>query len=320
MLRRHRRSGPARSPEVRQAVLDQYRAVQQPDSPEIRAESAAGRLLRGGEPRGREWRAPAAPRRRGGRAPVRALRSDVLRPLLRAAGDEQDAGRRPRHARGERKQPLRRRTHVRSGRVRRALSAQLEARENRPGPRRGGVSRRRQVRRAHRAHRAASRGRRALRAAGNGRCAAGIDPLLSDRRRGRPRAVRHRVGARPGLFRRYDQRVRRGLHGRPGNEGRVGGAGLLRQCGKDAEDPDAGRARPVVRGPYALGATLSQAERARRHRKGDRGGDRDGRFGPDHAGGHQPAERSVHPRVGTAASRCPCRTSTRRTTRQRPKT
>ena len=64
------------------------------------------------------------------------------------------------------------------------------------------------------------------------------------------------------VARRHHQRLHRGLHGRAGRQGRLGGAGLLRQPREDRDHSDPGRARPVVRGPHALGSALSQGRRA----------------------------------------------------------
>jgi dipeptidyl-peptidase-3 len=80
-----------------------------------------------------------------------------------------------------------------------------------------------------------------------------LRPLLSHRRRRRSRRLRHRVGEGPGFAGRHDQRVRRGVHGPARPQGRVGGARLLRQSGKNGGHPPPRRRRAVVRGPHALG-------------------------------------------------------------------
>ena len=49
----------------------------------------------------------------------------------------------------------------------------------------------------------------------------------------------------------HDERLHRGLHGRPRHQGRVGGPGLLHQRREDLAHPAAGRARAVVRRPDA---------------------------------------------------------------------
>ena len=91
---------------------------------------------------------PARVRRRGARAAATAARVPAApgerstqlldaaarrcsSTRLRADGDEQDAGRRPRHPRGERQQPLRRRLDDGPRRLRRALRAQLAPGERR---------------------------------------------------------------------------------------------------------------------------------------------------------------------------------------------
>ena len=68
-----------------------------------------------------------------------------------------------------------------------------------------------------------------------------------------------------------------------------------------------------------MGPEVPEAGRPRHHRQRHRRGRRDRRLGADHAGRHQPAERSGRSASSTAASRCRCRTSTRPTTsRPRP--
>ena len=67
-----------------------------------------------------------------------------------------------------------------------------------------------------------------------------------------------------------------------------------------------------------MGREVPQAERQGHRRQRHRRRRRDGRFRPGHAGRHQPAERSDGSAKSTAASRCRCRTSARRTTTRRP--
>ncbi len=93
-----------------------------------------------------------------------------------------------------------------------------------------------------------------------------------------------------------------------GMKGSWESARLLRQPGKDGGHPQAGRRRAVVRGSHAVGAAVPQAGRPRHHRQRHRRRRRVRRLGADHAGRHQPAERSGHPRevrqqVGVAVER-----------------
>ena len=75
-------------------------------------------------------------------------------------------------------------------------------------------------------------------------------------------------------------------------EGLVGGPRLLREPPEDRGHREAGDERAVVRGPHAVGAGIPQGGREGHHRHGHRRGDRDRRLRPDHAGRHQPAQRS----------------------------
>ncbi len=95
--------------------------------------------------------------------------------------------------------------------------------------RRRGLSRRRQVRRADPRDRRASRSRDPICDRADGEGAAGAREVLPDRRDRRSRGLRHRMGPGQGLARRYDERVHRGLHGCPRDEGLVGVARLLRE-------------------------------------------------------------------------------------------
>ena len=98
---------------------------------------------------------------------------------------------------------------------------------------------------------------------------------------------------RQGVAGRHDQRVRRGLSRRPRHQGRVGSARLLRERREDLGDPRRSRQHaqwfedrmpwdPKCRKPGVRGVTANAID----------GRHRDRRLGPDHAGRHQPAERS----------------------------
>ena len=188
-------------------------------------------------------------------------------------------------------------------------SAELAPRQARRPAGRRGLPRRRPLRRADRRDRAAT-SRRRFRSRPS-RWPNALRALIAFYRTGddaRPRGVRHRVGAGQGVAGRHDQRLRRGLPGRAQHQGRVGGARLLRQPREDVADPDDRRARAVVRGSHAVGSEIPQGRRPRRHRQRHRRRHRNRRVGADHAGRHQPAERSGGSASATAASRCRCRT------------
>ena len=80
--------------------------------------------------------------------------------------------------------------------------------------RRGGLPRRRQVRRADPRDRRAPRGGDSVRHRADGEGARGAREVLPDRRDGGSRGLRHRLGRGQGVAGRHDQRVHRGLHGR----------------------------------------------------------------------------------------------------------
>ncbi len=135
-----------------------------------------------------------------------------------------------------------------------------------------------------------------------------LDHVLPHRRRSRSRGVRHRLGAGQGVAGRHHQRLRRGLPRRAQHQGRVGSDRLLRQPREDVADSDDRGAGAVVRRPHAVGPEVPQGRRPRRHRQRHRHRDRDGGVGADHAGRHQPAQRSGDPRavrqqVGVAVER-----------------
>ena len=91
-----------------------------------------------------------------------------------------------------------------------------------------------------------------------------LDQVLSHRRGSRSQGLRHRVGAGQGFAGRHHQRLHRGLPRSARREGRVGGAGVLRQPGEDAAHQDHRHQRAVVRGPHAVGrrSTASRTSRA----------------------------------------------------------
>ena len=110
------------------------------------------------------------PNAHGARFPLRAgetldallarLRPMFFDPDVRSDGHEQDAARRPGHPHRQRQQPLRRRDDEGPRGVRRAVSAELAAREARRPAGRRGLPRRRPLRRADRRDRRAPRGGR----------------------------------------------------------------------------------------------------------------------------------------------------------------
>ena len=112
-----------------------------------------------------------------------------------------------------------------------------------------------------------------------------------------------------GVAGRHDQRLHRGLPRPARHQGRVGSAGLLRQPGEDRADPEARRptrsgSRTACRGTPKYRKPGVQRHHRQRHRRRHR----DRRLGSDHAGRHQPAERSDDPRavrqqVGVAVER-----------------
>ena len=249
---------------LHEALLDQQRAVQQPDRPQVRPRGRAGGVPRGGPRRGR---------RRGAEFPARAgetldamldpPRAGLLRPGRRPDPDQQVARPRPGPAARERQQPLRRGLDGRPRGLRRGVRTELAARQARRRPPRGGLPhrRRRPLRRRSPRGRPAPGSGHPVRHGADGGGAPGADHLVPHRTPAGPARLRHRLGGRPGLARRHHQRVHRGLHGRARRQGRLGSAGLLRQPGEDRGDPDAGGARAVVRGPHALGPALSQGRR-----------------------------------------------------------
>ena len=293
---------------LHQAVLDQHRPVQQPHVAQVRARVRARRVRRRGA------------RRRTRRRALSAAAGETLDALLARLQpmffdldvDPTVTSKTPRarqgHRHRQRQQPLRRRDDGGSRGVRGEAPAELAAGEARRPARRGGLPRRRPLRRADRRDRAAPRSGDSVRDRADGEGAARADHVLPHRRRGRPRGVRHRVGAGQGVARRHDQRLRRGLPRRAQHQGRVGSARVLRQPREDVADPDDRGAGAVVRRPHAVGSEVPQGRRPRRHRQRHRHRHRNGGVGADHAGRHQPAQRSGDPRavrqqVGVAVER-----------------
>ena len=121
-------------------------------------------------------------------------------------------------------------------------------------------------------------------------------PVVSHRRGRRPHGLRRGLGAGHRLAGRHDERLHRGLHGRPRHQGRVGRHRLLHQPREDGAHPRAGRERPVVRGPHADRPGLPQAGRAGRDGHGHRGGGGGGRCRSDHADRREPAQRPARAR------------------------
>ena len=296
---------------LHQAVLDQQRRLQQPHRAQVRAAPE----------RRRRWSRPPTPRR--GPAPASALPGRVGGGAGPAPGADASStptidpmvtcktpGGRRRHPARQRQQPLRRRD---DGRPRRAS--------------RSGI---RSTRAWSSGTASWSKRSTASAAATTTSCRASSrhlrsgDPDAPRRRSPRPcaaliqwyrtgedarsRGLRHRLGAGHRHAGGHDERLHRGLHGRPRHQGRVGRPGLLRQRREDREDPAAGRERAVVRGPPADRAALPQADGAGRHRHGHRRRRRSRRLRSDHADRRQPPQRPADPRgarqqVGDAVER-----------------
>ena len=90
-----------RDPPLHEALLDQLRSAQQPDGAQVRAEVLAATAFRDAARTRRERAGATFPRATGrvARRPARSARRPVLRSGGRRVGDEQDAGRGPRHPR-----------------------------------------------------------------------------------------------------------------------------------------------------------------------------------------------------------------------------
>ena len=198
----------------------------------------------------------------------------VLRSRLRADGDQQDARRGPGHPGVERQQPVRRRHDGRPRGLQGAAPAQLAARQARRPAGGRGLPGGRPLRPPPAPHLWSPARRHPLCVRRTGAGAERAGAFLRDRRRRRSRGLRHRLGAESRFLGRHDERLHRGLHGRPRHQGRVGKRRLLRQPREDRQDSRPGHARPMVRGSPADRSAIPQAHRDRRLRDGDRGRDR----------------------------------------------
>ena len=234
--------------------------VQQPHRAQVRARRARPR-------RSRRPRTPPnapAPRFRCGTARrstrmLRAAGADVLRPPASSRSSRTRRRRRQRHPRRQRQQSVRRRRDDGSRRIRRAASAQLAA-----GQARRHDSSKRSIASAGATARQIAAIVSHLEAAmpyATAPMAEALGALIrfyETGEDGRPRGVRHRVGAGQGIAGRHDQRLHRGLSRCARHQGRVGSARLLRQPREDARDPEDRRARAVVRRPHAVGSEVPQ--------------------------------------------------------------
>ena len=145
-----RRPGDARRDRaLHQAVLDQHRPAQQPDGAQVRAEVHAGgappRRARG---RARGRRFPLDERRNRSTAARRGCEPLFFDPAVDPMVTSKTPGAGKDILDGQREQPLRRRDDGGPRGIRGAVSAQLAAREAGRHARRGGLPRRRPVRRA----------------------------------------------------------------------------------------------------------------------------------------------------------------------------
>ena len=228
---------------LHEAVLDQHRAVQQPDRAKVRAGLHAGGVC-GRRARGRSHgREPAARGRRIRRRPAGAAAPAVLRSRVRVGRHEQDAGRRA--ATSSRRAPT---TSTSASRwptwkgstERYPLNSRLVKTDD------GLVEEVYRVGGRYcdrdRANRGAPRGGDPVRDRANGARARRARAVLSHRR---DRAIGARTTSRgwPTPTSHVDtiNELHRGLHGRPRREGRVGIACLLR--------PSRRRPRPSRRSP-----------------------------------------------------------------------
>ena len=319
-----RRSGDARrDPALHEAVLDQHRARTTTSRRASSCSSARPRRF--------------APRPRGGRAnggatfPLAAGRdrsttcSTRLQPLffdpdVDPMVTQQDARRRARTSCTASANNLYvgvTMEDLEGFEERYALNSRLVKQRRQAGRR--GLPGRRPLRRADRGDRPASRGRDPVRHRRRWREALRrADHVLPDRRDARPRGLRHRVGRRT--------RTRRSTRSTGSSRSTWTRAASRARGRRSSSTSTARRPRRSRRSRadaqwfedrMPWDPTVPQAGRARRHRARHRRRRRDRRLGADHADRHQPAERPGDPRDATAASRCRCRTSTRRTTSRR---
>ena len=252
---RRRSPDAGRDSALHEALLAEHGAVQQPDGAEVRPEVHAGGVRGRGEGRC------------AGRREVSIART--ARPSTRCSPGCSRSSSTPRSTCSS---PTRRRAgndiltasannlyvgvsmkDLEGFQERYPLNSRLVKDEARRDAGRRGVPRRGPLRQGDQSDRRPPRGGDPVRDADDGHRAAGAHQVLHDRRDGRPRGVRHRLGPGQDLAGRHDQRLRGGLHGPSRHEGIVGVARLLREPGEDGGHPQAGRRRAVVRGPHALG-------------------------------------------------------------------
>ena len=223
--------------------------------PDVHARGVCRRRAR----RRKSRRAVSAEERRDARSAADAPPADVLRSVRRSHGDRQDAAARQGHPGVEREQPLRRRDDEGSRGVSRSAPAQLAPREAERQDRRRGVSRRRTIRRA-RSRAIVQHLEAAIPFATEpmAKALARAHQVLSDRGPGRPRGVRHRLGAGQGVAGRHHQRFHRGVSRRARDQRRMGRPRLLRESREDLRDPEDCPERAVVRRPHAVGPEVPQ--------------------------------------------------------------
>ena len=283
---------------LHQAVLDQQRAVQQPDRPQVRpadctpealrrrghaAESAGATFpLRNGETLDRTLaRLKPAFFDPDVDPTVTAKTPPPGKDLLTASANNLYVGLTMKDLEGYQEQhPLNSRLVKKDGKIVEEVY------------RVGGL-----LRQAARGHRPAPGSGDSVCNRADGEGAEGVDHVLPDRRDEGPRSVRHRLGAGQGVAGRHDQRVRRGLPRCAWDQGRVRKPGLLRQPREDLGHSQARGERAVVRGSDALGGQVPETGRPGNHRQRHRRRHRNRRFGAGDAGGDQPAERSGDPRA-----------------------
>ena len=247
--------------------------------------------------------------RRDARRAARAPAADVLRSRRRSDRHQQDAARRQGHPHRQREQPLRRRDDGGSRGVRGEAPAELAAREARRPAGRRGLPRRRPLRRADRRDRRSTSRRRCRSRPSRWRrrCA------RSSRSTAPARTPIARRTTSPGCRTRRRRSTRstassRSTSTRAASRARGKRSSSTSTSEKTSQIQTIAAQRAVVRRPHAVGSEVPQGRRPRRHRQRHRRRHRDRRLGADHAGRHQPAERSDDPRalrqqVGVAVER-----------------
>ena len=316
-----RRSGDARrDPALHEAVLDQHRPVQQPHRAQVRADVHAAT-------RSRPRRTP--PQRAGARFPLQrrrnarrscsrgsqpmffdptsippspARRRAPGKDILTASANNLYVGVTMTDLEGfEEQHPLNSRLVKHDGR----LVEEVYRVGGRYGAQIAAIV-------------AAPRGGDPVRHRADGRGAARADRVLPDRRGRRSRGVRHRVGAGQGVAGRHDQRLHRGVPRRARHQGRVGRRSSSTSTARRRRRSRRSREqRAVVRGPHAVGSEVPQGTACTASPP------------TPSTSSSKPATRGRSRRSAstcrtirrsastTAASRCRCRTSTRRTTSRR---